>query len=263
LWLSDRGLVLEAFSFYGTLVSVGECGEEVMARINVVRRARIAVTAAFVLGSVGCASNNVNVATYFGGGPPKPRAVVVSDFALAPGTVSVEGGLAPTYRRKLGKVTPDQLKVELTTAVNEEVSGAMVAALVDGGLPATTSAPADGSESTVVVSGNIRRVDDKDRMKRRLSGLAPFHDNVLAEVQVSQEVGGARKELLTFVGEPADGRKPAAPATTASMAPETTGSVSSEKLTPTLAAEARRLGKASATRILAFAAEQGWISRPN
>jgi hypothetical protein len=242
---------------------------EVMARINVVlRRARIAVTAAFVLGSVGCASNNVNVATYFGGGPPKPRAVVVSDFALAPGTVSVDGGLAPTYRRKLGKVTPDQLKAELTTAVNEEVSGAMVSALVDGGLPATTAAPADGTESTVVVTGNIRRVDAKDRMKRRLSGLGPFHDGVLAEVQVSQEVAGARKELLSFVGEPADARKPGASAAMASTAPattapETTGSISSEKLTPTIAAEARRLGKASATRILAFAAEQGWVSRPN
>jgi hypothetical protein len=240
-----------------------------MARIKVaLRRARIAVTAASVLGSVGCASNNVNVATYFGGGPQKPRAVVVSDFALAPGTVSIDGGLAPTYRRKLGKVTPDQLKAELTTAVNVEVSGAMVAALVDGGLPATTNTPADGGESTVVVTGNIRRVDDKDRMKRRLSGLAPFHDNVLAEVQVSQEVAGARKELLSFVGDPVDGRKTgasatAAPATTASAAPETTGSVSSEKLTPTLAAEARRLGKASATRILAFAAEQGWITHPN
>jgi hypothetical protein len=242
---------------------------EVMARINVVlRRARIAVTAASVFGLVGCASNNVNVATYFGGGPPKPRAVVVSEFDVAPGTVSVENGLAPTYRHKLGKVTPDQLKAELSTAVNEEVSGAMVSALVDGGLPATTNAPADGSESTVVVSGNIRRVDDKDRMKRRLSGLAPFHDNVVAEVQVSQEVAGARKELLSFVGEGADARKPGASTTTvstvpATTAPETTGSVSAEKLTPTLAAEARRIGKASATRILAFAAEQGWIIKPN
>jgi hypothetical protein len=242
---------------------------EVMARIKVVlRRARIAVTAASAWGLVGCASSNVNVATYFGGGPQKPRAVVVSDFDLAPGTVSVESGLAPTYRHKLGKVTPDQLKAELTTAVNEEVSGAIVATLVDGGLPATTNAPADGSESTVVVTGNIRKVDDKDRMKRRLSGLAPFHDNVVAEVQVSQEVSGARKELLSFVGEAADGHKPGPSAATASaasatMPPDATGSISSEKLTPTVAAEARRIGKASATRILAFAAEQGWISKPN
>ncbi|MBO0757566.1 MAG: DUF4410 domain-containing protein [Bradyrhizobiaceae bacterium] len=233
-----------------------------MARMNVVlRRAGIAVTAASVLASAGCASTNANVTTFFGGGPSKPRAVVVSDFGLAPGTVSVEGGLAPVYRRKLGKVTPDQLKAELTTAVNEEMSGAMVAALVDGGLPATTSASADGSDSTVVVTGNIRKVDDKDRMKRRLSGLAPFRANVLAEVQISQDVGGARKELLSFVGEP-EARKPAAPATTASTAPETTASVSSEKLTPAVASEARRIGKASATRILAFAAEQGWI-KPN
>jgi hypothetical protein len=242
---------------------------EVMARIKVVlRRARIAVTAASALGLVGCASSNVNVATYFGGGPQKPRAVVVSEFDIAPGTVSVENGLTPTYRHKLGKVTPDQLKAELTTAVNEEVTGAMVATLVDGGLPATTNSQADGSDSTVVVTGNIRKVDDKDRMKRRLSGLAPFHDNVVAEVQVSQEVSGSRKELLSFVGEGADARKPggsaamasAAPATTA---PDSTASVNSEKLTPTVAAEARRLGKESATRILAFAAEQGWIGKPN
>jgi hypothetical protein len=237
-----------------------------MARINVMlRRARIAVTTAFVLGTAGCASNTVNVASYFGGGPPKPKAVVVSDFVLAPGTVSVDAGLAPVYRRKLGKVTPDQLKAELTTAVNEAVSGAMVTALVDGGLPATTSAPSEGTETTVVVTGNIRKVDAKDRMKRRLSGLAPYHDNVLAEVQVTQEVGGSRKELLAFVGEADGARKPAtsAPATTTSTDPALTGSVDSDKLAAGLAAEARRIGRASATRILAYAAEQGWIGKPN
>ena len=235
-----------------------------MARINVVlHRACIAVTAAFVLGSAGCATNNANVASYFGGGPAKPTTVVVSEFEIAPGTVSVERSLAPGYRRKLGKITPDQLKAELATAVNQAVTEAMVSALIDGGLPATAgdAQSANSGEPTVVVTGRIRKVDDKDRMKRRLSGLPPTRNSVTAEVQVSQESAGARKELLAFIGEPDPARKPgAAPGPV--TAPTTTASTgSSEKLTASVAAEARRIGTASAGRILVYAAEQGWINK--
>jgi hypothetical protein len=263
---SDGGLVLRPFSFYGILVSVSQsAGGESMARINMVlHRACIAVTAALVLTSAGCATSNVNVASYFGGGPPKPTTIVVSEFEIAPGAVSVERGLAPAYRRKLGKTTPDQLKAELATAVNEAVADAMVAALVDGGLPATvgTGETANSTDPTVIVTGRIHKVDDKDRMKRRLSGLPPSHDTVTAEVQVSQQAGGARKELLAFGGETDSASKPGATASAAASTPATTASTgASEKLTAGVAAEARRIGNASASRILAFAAEQGWISK--
>jgi hypothetical protein len=236
-----------------------------MARIDVVlHRACIAITGALVLGSAGCATN-ANVATYFGAGVPKPTSIVVSEFELAPGTVTVERGLAPAYRRKLGKVTPDQLKAELVTAVNEAVTESMVSALVDGGLPATAgSAEATVSaEPTVIVTGRIRKVDDKDRMKRRLSGLSPIRNSVIADVQVTQQAGSARKELVAFAGDTDPGRKPGA-TTSSTSAPVTTGSIgASEKLTAPVAAEARRIGNASAVRILAYAAEQGWISKQN
>jgi hypothetical protein len=235
-----------------------------MARIDVVlHRAFIAATASFVLASAGCATSGANVASYFGGGVAKPSTIVVSEFEIMPGAVSVERGLAPGYRRKLGKKTPDQLKAELTTAVNEAVTEAMVAALIDGGLPATAGSgeTAKSADPTVVVTGRIRKVDDKDRMKRRLSGLAPIHNSVTAEVQLSQQSAGARKELLAFVGDPDVGRKPGAAAGPAT-APATTASTGgSEKLTATVATEARRIGTASAGRILVFAAEQGWINK--
>jgi Domain of unknown function (DUF4410) len=254
---SSGALVLATFSFYGFLVSVRLRRGSVMARINVVlHRACVAVTAALIFGSAGCATNNnLNLASYFGGNP-KPKTIVVSDFELAPGTVSVDHGLAPAYRRKLGKATPDQLKAELATAVNEAVGEAMVTTLNEAGLPAAagTNEMADSAESMVVVSGRIRKVEDKDRMKRRLSGLAPYRDNVLAEVQMSQQAGTTKKELLAFLGEPDSARKPDA-------APATTGSIGGEKLTPAVAAEARRIGNASANKILAYATEQGWISK--
>jgi len=232
-----------------------------MARINVVlHRAFIAVTAMVVLGSAGCATNNANVASYFGGGPPKPTTIVVSEFEIVPGAVSADRALTPSYRRKLGKMTPDQLKAELASAVNEAVTESMVAALIDGGLPATAgSATANSADPTVVVTGRIRKVDDKDRMKRRLSGLPPIHSNVTAEVQVSQESASARKELLAFVGDPDAGRKPGTGPTSAPTTTASTGA--SEKLTAGVAAEARRIGSASATRILAYATEQGWINK--
>jgi len=237
---------------------------ESMARIDVVlRRACVAVTAALALSSAGCATNNLNVASYFGGGPAKPSTIVVSEFEVAPGSVSIDRGLAPGYRRKLGKMTPDQLKAELATAVNEAVSEAMVATLVDGGLPATAGSgeTASSADPIVVVSGRIRKIEDKDRMKRRLSGLPPIRNNVTSEVQVTQQAAGTRKELLAFVGDP-DGKPGATPAP--ATAPTTTSSTGApEKLTAGAAAEARRIGNASAVRILAFAAEQGWISKQN
>jgi len=240
-----------------------------MARIDVVlHRACIAVTAGLIFGSAGCATNGASVATFFGGGTPKPKSIVVSEFEIAPGTVSVEGGLAASYRRKLGKVTPDQLKAELTTAVNEAVAESMVTALTDGGLPAAAGSGevAEGAEPAFVVTGRIRKVDNKDQMKRRLSGLGPLRGSVTAEVKLNQEAAGARKELLAFVGD--DGVKPIpaanATAAAASAAPATTASTGLEpKLTSSVAAEARRIGKVSANRILAYAVEQGWIAKPS
>jgi hypothetical protein len=64
---------------------------------------------------------------------------------------------------------------------------------------------------------------------------------------------------LAFVGEP-----DSAPKTTAAAdpGPATTANIGDPpKLMPSVAADARRLGEASAVRILAFAAEQGWITK--
>jgi len=231
-----------------------------MAVIKVaLRYASGAIAAAFILSASGCATNNFNMGSYFGAGPPKPKSVVVSEFEVAPGTVSVEHDLALSYRRKLGKVPPDQLKAEVATAMNEAVTEAMVTALADGGLPATTvgADPANG-EQTIIVTGRVRKLEDKDRMRRRVSGLSPVRGTITADVQVNQDWGGTRKELLTFAGDVDVAGKP----DPAANAPTTTGSSgASEKLTASAAAEARRIGKASASRILAFAAEQGWISR--
>ena len=238
-----------------------------MAAISIARRpVTRAVAVAFVFGVAlsvaGCATNNANLASYFGGAPPKPKSIVVSDFEVVPGTISVDHGLAPGYRRKLGKATPDQLKTELATAIDEAFTQAMVTTLTDGGLPVSVGGAdsANTGEQTIVISGRVRKLDDKDRMRRRLSGLSPPRGSMTAEVQVNQDLGGARKELLTFVGDGDVAGKPAtAPSTTPSTTTASTGTP--EKLTSSAAAEARRAGRASANRILAFAAEQGWLTR--
>jgi hypothetical protein len=243
-------------------VSLGAEGKA-MARIKLVlHRACIAVAGTLVLGSGGCATGgNLNLTSYFSGAPPKPTKVVINDFDVAPGSVSADHGLTAGYRHKLGKISPDQLKLETTSAFDEAVTNAMIAKLADGGLSAVAASNDSGSrdEPTVVVSGHVHKVDDKDRMKRRVSGLAPYRSSVIADVQVSQETGGAHKDLLAFVGEP-----DSAPKTTAAAdpGPATTGNTGDPpKLMPGVAADARRIGEASAIRILAFAAEQGWITK--
>jgi hypothetical protein len=231
-----------------------------MAGIKVaLRHVSRAIAILSIVGAAGCAGNNVNMASYFGGVPPKPKTVVVSELDVAPGTISVEHGLSPSYRRKLGKETPDQLKAELATALDEAVTETMIATLTDGGLPATVGQPdAVEGEPRIIVTGQIRKLDEKDRMKRKLSGLAPAHGSITADIKVNQQSAGAQKELLAFGDIDLASKAGSGPATT----PVVTGSTdASEKLTASAAAEARRVGKASANRILAFAIEQGWISR--
>jgi hypothetical protein len=232
-----------------------------MAGINVpLRYVLKAIAITSILSAAGCATNNANVASYFIGGPPKPKTVVVGEFEVAPGTVSVDHALAPSYRRKLAKATPDQLKAELATAIDEAVADAMVTTLTDGGLPATVGGQetVNTDEQTIIVTGRVRKLDDKDRMRRKVAGLAPAHGTITADVQVNQQQAGTSKELLAFGDVDVAGKL--GPATAG--APATTGSIPSEKLTPSAAAEARRIGRASANRILAFATEQGWINHP-
>jgi hypothetical protein len=234
-----------------------------MAGINVaLRQVCGTVAAVFLLSATGCATSNMggfNMASYLSGNA-KPKSIVVGEFDVAPGTMTAEQSLAPAYRRKLGKVTPDQLKGELATAIDEAFTEAMVAALTEGGLPATVASPeaTNSGETIVIVTGRVRKFDDKDRMRRKLSGLPPARTTVIADVQVNQQFGETKKELLTFAG---DGELAGKPNTSSANTTATTASTGlSEKLTASAAAEARRAGRASAGRILAYAAEQGWVA---
>jgi len=223
-----------------------------------------AVTAVFILSVAGCASTNLNSfnLTSYLNTNSKPKSVVVAEFEVEPGTMAVEQSLAPGYRKKLGKVTPEQLKTELATAIDETFTEAMVAALTEGGLPVTvgSSEATDSVETTIVVTGVVRKFDAKDSMRRKVSGLPPARGTIIADVHVNQQSGGSKKELLTFAGDgDLTGAKPStAPATTTTTA----GTGLPDKLTARAAAEARRAGRASAGRILAYATEQGWLGTP-
>jgi hypothetical protein len=232
-----------------------------MADINVPLRFVLkAIAITLILSAAGCATNNGNVASFFTSAPPKPKTIVVGEFEVVPGTVSVDHALAPTYRRKLAKATPDQLKAELTTAIDEAVADAMVTTLTDGGLQATVGSTetVNSDEQTITVTGRVRKLDDKDRMRRKVAGLPPAHGTITADVQVNQQQAGTSKELLSFGDVDVAGKLSAVNVS----APVTTGSTASEKLTPSAAAEARRIGRTSANRILAYATEQGWLNRP-
>ena len=97
------------------------------------------------------------------------------------------------------------------------------------------------------------------------AGIGGGHSGVIAEMSLSSSSTFGKKKLLSFVTEPASGKKNAggktAVAANAAIA-EVLGDKAAVKLSPDVEAAARSIGRAASDKIVAYAKEQGWLNKP-
>jgi hypothetical protein len=220
----------------------------------------------------GCTSTNIGGLSVFGGDLAKPQVVLVSDFDVPPNAVRLDSGFAAKLKRSMKGANDQAVRSEVARRVSATVAETVVAKLRAAGLdalPGNRSLAIEG-QTTLVVGGNVRRVDEGNRTRRNVIGFGAGQSSVAIDVQVAHLAGGDSKNVLAFTAEAESSRRPGAIATApvgaaagaaASVASSAAG-LASEKLSADVEAQARTLGNTIADRVIAFAAEHGWVRAP-
>ncbi len=232
---------------------------------------RFAFCLGLLLALGACAQTNVQTgSSAFGLGLARPHQVVVADFAFSSDVVVLDRGFTARLERKIGAIPTYERKQRTVERVNDEIVATIVSTLRAAGLEAQP-----GSEETLtidqptlVVSGRLRAVDQGNRTQRNAIGFGAGHSGVVADMAVAHYSSSGKKPILTFTAEAQSGRRPGAAATApiaaargAAAAANAAGGAMSERLSADVEAQARRLGRAAGDKIVAYAKEQGWLTK--
>jgi hypothetical protein len=218
----------------------------------------------------GCASSPISLSG--SSGPvARPKTIIVTDFAFGDVT-AIDRAYTARLERKIGSFPPHERKPRTLERVNEEIVANVVASLRGAGLDAQPGG-ADGvaaGDGMVLVSGTLRSTEPapsdskKPRPVSDQIGFGTGRPNVLADVRV---LSAGKRQLTAFTVEAGGGR--GAPAGNAKQAAAYNASVAAalaeqkaapEELSPEVEGHARRLGRATADKVLAYAKEQGWLN---
>ena len=200
---------------------------------------------------------------------PRPRSILVDDFAADWSRVRLEQAIATRVQREMSGGDPAAEQQRAAEDVQQAISEALVESLRKMGLPAESAAAgAAPGGGDLVIRGQIVRIDEGNRTRRLAVGFGAGKSDVQAQVQVYYLRPNAPSQLLqTYDADANSGRKPGlavggAMAAGGSVAPLVVGGVvglHSEARKTGVAGEGQRLGKRVAYNLGQFFVQQGWI----
>ncbi|NWG23282.1 MAG: hypothetical protein HXY30_02510 [Pseudorhodoplanes sp.] len=185
----------------------------------------------------------------------KPTKFFVSEYDVAADLPVLDPALAANLKRQLPGLTDDAAQIEISRRVSAAIAEATVAALRQSGIQAAQGGGEilRANEIGLMVSGKI--VNSAEGAAQRRPPGAPV---VAAQTTLTYYVDPNSRIVDTFTTDSDLGR-----ATAPARRPATAGAPGgTQRLSPDIDAKARGLGRAIAERIVAFAAEKGWIKAP-
>lgn len=220
------------------------------------------------LGLAGCV-NTGGANGLFGETATRPKTILVADFVASPEVEAIDRGFSARMDRKGINYPILERKRRTLGRVNDEIVASAVATLREAGLDAQPGSE-EGltlNDESVVVSGRLRAGDQGKPAKNQQIGFGAGRGGVVADMTVSYFSGGGKKQLLAFNADAkAAGKSPAgkqaAARNTAIATVLAAEKAASEKLSPDVEAQARRLGLAVGEKVVAFAKEQSWLGTP-
>jgi hypothetical protein len=235
------------------------------------QRAALAVG---LLSLAACGSSHVQTA-----GPgvatrnARPDRIIVQDFAVQPGVVSLDSGIGARVVRAVGNAGTDADQSETAGKVVAKLSDTLVKELNTMGIPVAFGSATPSlvpTYTSLVVSGNILSIDEGNRTRRNVVGFGVGASKVTAKVDVYIRVPGEAPRLLqSFNADSESGKKPglavagvgaAAGRAATAAAVGVGGSVASETLGATVEDDAARMGKEIAVSLKTLFADQGWVA---
>ncbi len=205
--------------------------------------------------------------TASGTGGPRPKTIVVTDFAFSPEVVALDRGYTARLERKIGSFPTHERKPRTVERVNDEIVASIVASLREAGLDAQPGSEEGLSlgDDAIVVSGRLRAADLATLAKKKDQiGFGPGRGGVVADMTVSKISSFGKKQLIAFNVDAKGGAKgpagKAAAANNAAIAAALSDEKAApEKLSSEVEAPARKMGRAAGEKLVAFAREQGWL----
>ncbi|MBI4274629.1 MAG: hypothetical protein HY659_08015 [Rhizobiales bacterium] len=182
----------------------------------------------------------------------KPTTVMVSQFDFAPEIVIADRNLVARVAQEMKGKPSAAIKAETAQRVSNVITETAIAALRDAGLKASPGSVdiALGDEPTLIITGRVRGPEPAKNAKSKSTTFSGVKSPTVADVQLTHMSWAGRKNILNFTTEPG-----------ARSAPVRGGAAGggSEKLSPDVAALARRIGNDIASRVIAFAGQHGWV----
>jgi hypothetical protein len=222
------------------------------------------------LAIAGCAHTGVEgTQTSAGGVPPRPKTVLVSDFVFSSDIAVVDPQFTAQLDRQIGNLLVSKQLV--SKRVNDEIVATIITILhYEAGLNAQPGSEEDVTlkDGALVISGQLHAVDQGNRPQRNSVGFGTG-GGVVADMTVSQVSEGIKKQLFVFTTQAPSGHQsgaamtgPAAATRNAAIAAVLAAkSAPAVNLSPNVEAQARGLGRAVADKIVAYAVQQGWVSK--
>jgi len=220
----------------------------------------------------GCASTNVTSQSEYEGFLPKPKQVLVYNFAASPDEVTLNSGITADIQELVEKAPP---RTDQERAIGRQVADALANHLVTEiqalGLPASRASgppPADGS-NTLEIKGQFISIDEGNQTERVVIGLGLGRTDVKTLTQVYDYRNGTNILVNQFGINAKSGDKPGAAETMgagaiaghlAVSAVVSSGvAVGSEAFSANVDADADRTAKKIATQLKDLFLTEGWI----
>lgn len=230
----------------------------------------LAVLVLLMLG--GCAGSRVTETREIAhSGLPKPRQVLVYDFAVTPGEVKENSAFFARMARNFEQA--DQTDEEIR--IGREVADALAAELTQkiqamglSALRADKNMPL--KPGSVLVTGHFLTIDEGNSLKRAAIGFGVGESSLDAQVSVLAPSATGYEELIGFDAHADSGKMPgaavmgpagaAAGAGTAAVLATNAAVGTAKHYRSSSAQEASRMADAIAGDLAKYFAEQGWIN---
>jgi hypothetical protein len=205
---------------------------------------------------------------------PQPSVVVVETFAVSPGDVKLDEGLATEIKEAVGRGRATS-RTEQEQQVGQQVADAIADKLVveirDLGLHAERgSAVPSGTQNALLIAGQLVSVDEGSRAERVAIGLGAGRSDVRTHVQVYEVTSGGRRLIDQIEVDAKSGLTPGMAETMGAgalaghlLAATAVGGglhVASETMGADVVADADRAAKGIAKQLSALFAREGWTS---
>jgi len=215
------------------------------------------------------------IQSYSGKTLPKPNGIVVYDFKVPDGVVTMDNSAAArvlghgVVSRLTGDTTTDTSLAAVEQNVEASFSKALVSELEKTSIPTEKGVNANAKypAGTILVRGDFTTVDQGNKSKRILIGFGRGASDVKAHVTVLLTTTGAEPIVLEeFNLKSESGKKPGAGATmgigSAAMAGVSVATGSAGDKKATVGADASRMAKAVAKQVDQVMVSQQWIPAP-